>query len=68
VALEWLERNGPGVVPPLKEGFGITFVKNMIEYELEGTASLAFDPEGLHGVFAFPLPPDAAGEAANGSL
>ena len=44
--VEWCERGGPPVSPPVHRGFG----RNVIERSagrLGGTAALAFDPEGV---------------------
>jgi two-component system CheB/CheR fusion protein len=53
--LTWMERDGPRVERPATEGFGTSFVKRSIEYELDGTAGFAFNPEGLSVALEIPL-------------
>jgi two-component system, chemotaxis family, sensor kinase Cph1 len=45
--LEWTERDGPVVPAPARRGFGSIVIERSVEYELKGTASLDFPPEGL---------------------
>ena len=45
--LDWSERGGPRVEKPARDGFGLSFIKRSIAYELHGTAELAFKPGGL---------------------
>jgi two-component system CheB/CheR fusion protein len=56
VSLAWVERNGPRVEPPQTDGFGTNLIKRSVEYELEGTATLKFEPEGLRCDIDFPVP------------
>jgi two-component sensor histidine kinase len=53
--LQWRERGGPPVVAPSRKGFGHTLIERSIRYELDGTAKLAFPPEGMHAEITFPL-------------
>jgi two-component system, chemotaxis family, CheB/CheR fusion protein len=55
VALKWREYDGPPVQPPKKENFGLEFVRRSITYELQGSADLAFAPDGLSCSLRFPL-------------
>jgi two-component sensor histidine kinase len=45
--ISWQERNGPPVLPPLKTGFGLTVIKDMIAESLGGKTGLDFQPQGL---------------------
>jgi two-component sensor histidine kinase len=45
--LEWREVGGPTVVAPGNSGFGTSTIRDVIPYELGGTADLAFAPEGV---------------------
>ncbi len=53
--ISWMERDGPSVRPPAHDGFGASFIKRSVEYELEGRAQLDFEPGGLHCVIEIPL-------------
>ena len=47
LVLEWREFGGPSVVPPGNTGFGTSTIRDVIPYELGGTADLTFVPEGV---------------------
>jgi two-component system, chemotaxis family, CheB/CheR fusion protein len=53
--LTWIERGGPEIVEPTTPGFGTSFITRIVEYELQGTASLELPPEGLRCTIEFPL-------------
>jgi two-component system, chemotaxis family, CheB/CheR fusion protein len=63
--LIWLERGGPAIQAPGPPGFGTNFVRRSVEYELQGTVELAFEPEGLRCTIEFPLTRDR-GETSGG--
>lgn len=54
ICVEWKERDGPKVSPPTRQGQGTRFIERSIAYELDGTASVIFDPEGLQAALSFP--------------
>lgn len=43
----WQERGGPAVEPPARRGFGTLMLEQGLVAELNGSASLDFQPEGL---------------------
>jgi two-component sensor histidine kinase len=45
--LGWIERGGPGVVPPNNRGFGSMVVTTMAESSVDGNVDLDFAPAGL---------------------
>ncbi len=51
----WEESGGPRVEPPSNRGFGSMLVERSISYELDGSASLEYRPEGLVCVISAPL-------------
>ena len=53
--LRWVEHNGPPVDGPRPAGFGISFLKRSVEYELTGKANLELSPEGLRCNITFPV-------------
>jgi PAS domain S-box-containing protein len=55
VALEWRERDGPQVAPPLREGYGSRVIKNALRGS-DGDVALEFHPEGVHCRIKFALP------------
>lgn len=71
VHIEWQERGGPAVLPPSRKGQGTRFIERSIAYELGGTASMLFDPGGLHATLSFPsasaIMPKSAPETSTGS-
>jgi len=44
--LEWVERGGPPVMAPTRQGFGVTLIERVTGRELGGEARLEFPPEG----------------------
>jgi two-component system CheB/CheR fusion protein len=60
LSLRWRERDGPRIDEAPKEGFGITFVKRSVEYELDGETSIVFAPEGIDVALKIPLGKDEA--------
>ena len=55
VFFSWVETDGPAVKLPTAEGFGTSFVKRSVEYELGGHLALELAPTGLHCLIEFPL-------------
>lgn len=51
--LHWSELGGPPVRAPERQGFGRSLIERAIPYELDGTAELSFDPQGVR--FSFQL-------------
>lgn len=52
--LQWIERGGPPVTEPAELGFGYTLITQAIPHELDGEASLAFHPDGVHARLFLP--------------
>jgi len=52
----WTESGGPSVGMPDGGGFGTRLIKTNIEYELEGMANLAYNPEGFAAEIRIPVP------------
>lgn len=52
--LLWQESGGPPVLPPGRSGFGTELVQRQLHYELNGTASMDFEPDGLRVTLAIP--------------
>jgi two-component system CheB/CheR fusion protein len=53
IQLVWQERHGPPVVPPEQEGFGSTLIRQLLQYEMDGSARLSFEPDGLRCELVF---------------
>ena len=52
--LHWIERGGPAVRVPTREGFGSVIIKRSIPYELGGSADVQFDAAGFTAQFSIP--------------
>jgi two-component sensor histidine kinase len=48
IVLEWIERGGPRVQAPQRQGFGHLVVTELVAQSLQGAAKLEFDPEGVY--------------------
>ncbi len=46
-AMSWIERDGPRVVPPARQGFGQRVAKSVVESELAGEVTLDYLEAGL---------------------
>jgi two-component sensor histidine kinase len=57
VRLEWKERGGPAVKPPLRRGFGTRFIERTLACEVHGEAAIRFEPDGVRAVFEAPARP-----------
>ena len=61
--LEWRESGGPPVVASSKPGFGMSVIRDLIPYELDGTVEYTLAPDGAHCTIKIPAPwismPDA---------
>lgn len=53
--LDWTERGGLMVEKPARDGFGLSFIKRSVAYELHGTAELTFKPAGLQCRIEVPM-------------
>ncbi len=53
-AVDWVERDGPPVTPPQREGFGTALLERSIPYDLGGTSTVSYAREGLHASFCLP--------------
>ncbi|MBO9706710.1 MAG: GAF domain-containing protein [Caulobacter sp.] len=55
LVLEWVERGGPPVFAPTREGFGTRLLRHGLARDLGGAATLGFQPAGLTYHFCAPL-------------
>lgn len=54
IHIEWIERDGPSVQPPIHKGFGHLVVTQLVAQALEGEAELDFPPHGLRWRLSVP--------------
>jgi len=55
LVLRWIESGGPAVAPPSHTGFGTRLLNTAVERELDGKASLSYDPQGFLCILSLPL-------------
>jgi two-component sensor histidine kinase len=48
LAIEWQEADGPPVSTPRASGYGTSIIRELLPYELGGTAELSFAAAGVH--------------------
>ncbi|MBC7834673.1 MAG: PAS domain S-box protein [Phycisphaerales bacterium] len=58
VKLVWKEHGGPPVTPPVRRGFGTELIEGGIAYELHGSVTLEFQPDGVRCEIIIPLKED----------
>ncbi|MHA6732133.1 HWE histidine kinase domain-containing protein [Devosia sp. A369] len=54
--LQWREKGGPPVAPPMRKGFGSRVIERGLAYELEGVVHLDYRKEGLVCSMDIPAP------------
>ncbi|WP_395001562.1 HWE histidine kinase domain-containing protein [Sphingomonas sp.] len=54
LALRWTESGGPPVKPPTRQGFGTTIIEHSVPYDLGGSATLDYAPDGFTASFTIP--------------
>lgn len=60
LTLTWQESGGPTVTSPTRQGFGTRMIERGLKHDLQGEATLHFDPQGLRCVITMPLPEQQA--------
>lgn len=63
VDLRWTERDGPPIAAAIHDGFGASFIKRSVEYELGGKVALEFQASGLECRIQFPVRRNVLGSA-----
>jgi light-regulated signal transduction histidine kinase (bacteriophytochrome) len=54
LVIRWWEEGGPEVHKPNRKGFGSTIIERSIPYDLGGTATSEFNPDGFRAQFNIP--------------
>ncbi|MFJ4156341.1 HWE histidine kinase domain-containing protein [Pseudomonas sp. NPDC089752] len=52
--ITWSESGGPTVRPPTRSGFGSVLIERSIPFDLGGSSTLEYRPEGLFGLLRIP--------------
>jgi two-component sensor histidine kinase len=60
--LKWIERNGPEVIPPTRQGFGYVVLQRMTAETLQGHVSHEFDSRGVSWTLEVPAAGVTVGE------
>jgi two-component sensor histidine kinase len=68
LALEWVERGGPPVFAPKRQGFGTKLLERGVARDLGGEARLTYQPKGLSYALRAPLSDRIAAGAAPRAL
>jgi PAS domain S-box-containing protein len=55
LAIEWREIGGPPVETPVQQGFGTKLLQSVVEQQLRGGLSLAWEPDGVRCSISLPL-------------
>ncbi len=53
--LQWIERGGPQVSAPARQGFGLELIQRQLQYQLHGKVTMDFLPMGLHVTLSVPV-------------
>jgi PAS domain S-box-containing protein len=56
----WIERDGPPVEPPGREGFGSRLLRRVLTSQIDAVVDVDFCPDGLRVCIEIPLPPASA--------
>jgi two-component sensor histidine kinase len=52
--IQWKETGGPKVAPPARQGHGSSLIRNLLNYELDGSVELVFAPDGVSCTITLP--------------
>jgi two-component sensor histidine kinase/CheY-like chemotaxis protein len=55
LSLDWIERGGPPVTPPTRNGFGTTLLHRVLRTQCSAELDVRFEPTGLHFGMRAPL-------------
>lgn len=55
LSIEWIEADGPRVVPPTRRGFGSELIEHIVQYDLNAQVRRTFAPQGVRCAIDFPL-------------
>jgi PAS domain S-box-containing protein len=61
LVVHWQEKNGPSVTKPSRKGFGSQVIERGLAHELEGSANLDYQTDGLICTINIPVPRDPRG-------
>ncbi len=56
---EWIERDGPPVQPPAREGFGSRLLQRVLTAQAKAEVTIDYRPDGLRAQISLPLAPSA---------
>jgi two-component sensor histidine kinase len=54
IRLEWVERDGPAVRSPKRQGFGFVVITELVAQALQGAAKIDFSTDGVRWYLEFP--------------
>jgi two-component sensor histidine kinase len=54
LVLDWQETGGPPIVEPGKPSYGTSTIRDLVPYELDGTADLALTGDGVRCALLIP--------------
>ena len=66
--LTWTELEGPSLAGEPAPGFGNKLISRVMSYDMQGSAKMRFEPEGLRCRLTFRLPGAAQGEQVNADV
>jgi two-component sensor histidine kinase len=52
--IQWKETGGPKVGPPARQGHGSSLIRDLLNYELDGSVDLVFAPDGVSCTITLP--------------
>jgi PAS domain S-box-containing protein len=55
LVVEWLESDGPPVLPPTRKGFGQSVISRSLQYTPGGGATLDYQPSGIRCLIRIPI-------------
>ena len=58
---DWVESDGPKVVPPKRQGFGVRLLEYVLPGQIQAKATIDYRPEGVRMHCSVPMPLDGHG-------
>lgn len=59
--LEWKETGGPEVLPPARQGYGSSVIRDLLAYGLGGKVDLVYEPNGVRCTIEMPATGETIG-------
>ena len=68
LVLDWVESDGPPVVPPERRGFGMTLIERGLRQDMSAEVEITFPPDGVRATLRAPLTTELAAQVPDDAV